>query len=219
MGLIVIQPDLGTALSIGIVGFCMVLFMGIRVRSLVTMAVAVIGVLIPFWEVLLKPYQKRRILVLFNPDVDPLGSGYHIIQSKIAVGSGLLFGKGFMQGTQTQLEFLPEHTTDFIFSVLAEEWGFVGSITLIALFLFMFYHLLRVVMRSRDLFAGLVAFGISAQIFVNAFINMAMVVGILPVVGIPLPLVSYGGTSLMSMMLSIGVVLGISMRRHLFSGR
>lgn len=219
MGLIAMQPDLGTAISVGAVGFCMMLFMGIRLSSLAAMAAAVVAVLVPFWEVLLKPYQKRRILVLFNPDVDPLGSGYHIIQSKIAVGSGQLFGKGFMQGTQTQLEFLPEHTTDFIFSVLSEEWGFAGAMLLIALFLLLFYRLLKVVMRSRDLFAGLVALGISAQLFVNAFINMAMVVGILPVVGIPLPLVSYGGTSLLSMMFSLGIVLGISMRRHLYAGR
>ncbi|MBX7138486.1 MAG: rod shape-determining protein RodA [Oligoflexia bacterium] len=213
MVLIMAQPDLGTALAIGAVGFAMVLFMGVRWRTMLLMGGCAVAAFVPAWEFLLHDYQKRRVMVLFNPEADPLGSGYHIIQSTIAVGSGLLFGKGFMQGTQTQLEFLPEHTTDFIFSVLAEEWGFVGCIFVLLLYALLIFKLLRVVNKSKDLFLSLVVLGVTAQVFLNAAINVGMVVGMLPVVGIPLPLFSYGGTSLISTMFALGIVLGISTRR------
>lgn len=213
MLLIIAQPDLGTALAIGAVGMAMVLFMGIRIKSLLLMALSLVAAALPAWQFVLHDYQKRRVMVLFNPDADPLGSGYHIIQSKIAVGSGGLFGKGFLHGTQTQLEFLPEHTTDFIFSVLGEEWGFMGSALVVMLYGVLVYRMLRIVSRSNDLFAGLLAFGVSAQIFFNAAINIGMVIGLLPVVGLPLPLFSYGGTSLLSSMFAIGMVLGVGMRR------
>lgn len=215
MGLIVEQPDLGTAISLGVVGFAQVLFVGIRPKTLAIIAACVLFLSYPTWH-FLHDYQQRRILVLLNPESDPQGSGYHITQSKIAVGSGALFGKGYLQGTQTQLEFLPEHSTDFVFSVLAEEWGFVGCIGLIVVFFGLLASMLRVALRSRDLFACLLAFGITIQFFAHVVINIGMVIGLMPVVGIPLPLVSYGGSSMLSLMFALGVVQGVSMRRMVF---
>ncbi len=218
MGLILKQPDLGTALAVGSVGFLMVLFVGINIRTLILLVLAGCLVVVPAWN-MLHDYQKRRVMVLFNPEADPLGSGYHIIQSKIAVGSGEVFGKGFLKGTQTQLQFLPEHSTDFIFSVLAEEWGFFGCLIVICAYMGLLYRLLRVVMKGRDLFSSLMVFGLASLIFCHASINIGMVVGILPVVGIPLPLFSYGGSSVVSTMLAIGLALGVSMRRRLYVQR
>ena len=215
MALIAQQPDLGTALSLAIVGICQILFVGIRPKVLAGVMLAVCVLAYPAWNSL-HEYQQRRIMVLLNPEADPQGSGYHITQSKIAVGSGELFGKGFQKGTQTQLEFLPEHTTDFVFSVLAEEWGFVGCTLMIALFLCLLAAMLRVAHRSRDLFACLLVVGITSQIFAHIVINIGMVIGLMPVVGIPLPLVSYGGSSLLSLLFGLGIVQGVSMRRTLF---
>jgi rod shape determining protein RodA len=215
MALIAEQPDLGTALSLGIVGVCQILFVGIRPKVLVGVLLAVCVFAYPAWSSL-HEYQQRRIIVLLNPEADPQGSGYHITQSKIAVGSGELFGKGFQKGTQTQLEFLPEHTTDFVFSVLAEEWGFVGCTSMIALFFCLLAVMLRVAHRSRDLFACLLVIGITTQIFAHIVINIGMVIGLMPVVGIPLPFVSYGGSSLLSLLFGLGIVQGVSMRRTLF---
>jgi rod shape determining protein RodA len=215
MALIMQQPDLGTALSLGIVGVSQVLFVGVRPKVLLLVVLSALMLAYPSWH-MLHDYQQRRILVLLNPEADPQGSGYHITQSKIAVGSGELFGKGYRQGTQTQLEFLPEHTTDFVFSVLAEEWGFVGTVFLIMLFFGLLSFMLRVAHRSRDLFACLLAFGITAQFFAHIVINIGMVIGLMPVVGIPLPLVSYGGSAMLSLMFGVGIVQGVSMRRMLF---
>jgi rod shape determining protein RodA len=218
MGLIMQQPDLGTALSLGLVGVSQILFMGVRPRALLTIVAALSALAYPAWN-MLHDYQQRRILVLLNPESDPQGSGYHITQSKIAVGSGELFGKGFREGTQSQLEFLPEHTTDFVFSVLAEEWGFVGAVVLIGLFFILVASMLRVTARSRDVFSALVAFGITSQFFAHIVINIGMVIGLMPVVGIPLPLISYGGSAMLSLMFGIGVLQGISMRRLMFRDR
>ena len=215
MGLIMQQPDLGTALSLGIVGAGQILFVGVRPRVLLALVLAFCVLAYPAWNSL-HQYQQRRIMVLLNPESDPQGSGYHITQSKIAVGSGELFGKGFQRGTQTQLEFLPEHTTDFVFSVLAEEWGFVGCTFVIGLFFCLIALMLRVAYRSRDLFACLLVIGITTQIFAHVVINIGMVIGLMPVVGIPLPLVSYGGSSLLSLLFGRGIVQGVSMRRNLF---
>jgi len=215
MLLVMKQPDLGTALMLGGIGMSMLLFVGIRRRVLVSMLVLAIGAAYPLWN-MLHDYQQKRVLMLFNPETDAQGSGYHIIQSIIAVGSGGFAGKGFLRGTQSQLEFLPEHSTDFIFSVLAEEWGFIGCVVVILLYALFLYRLLRVAQRSRDLFGTLVAVGVSALIFIHVFVNIGMVIGLLPVVGIPLVLFSYGGSSLISTMFSIGVVLGISMRRFAY---
>ncbi len=215
MALIMKQPDLGTSLAVGGIGFMMVVFMGIRRKALISMLFSGLAIIVFAWN-WLHPYQQRRVKVLFDPEADRLGAGYQIIQSKIAVGSGGFWGKGYLQGTQTQLQFLPEHTTDFVFSVLAEEWGFVGCTVVLLLYLFLMYRLLRVVQRSHSLFAGLVAFGVAAYIFFHAMVNIGMVIGLLPVVGLPLPLFSAGGSSIMSVLFLLGVVLGISMRRSVF---
>lgn len=206
------QPDLGTAIVSAAVGGMMLLFIGIRLRVIVTICLFGAIVAVPAWNHL-HDYQRMRILTLFNPEADPMGAGYHLNQSKIAVGSGGFLGKGFLKGTQTQLEFLPEHTTDFVFSVLAEEQGFIGSFLLIALYAALVTLLLRVVTRTRSLFNSLVAFGMASMIFFHTVVNLGMVTGILPVVGITLPMFSYGGSSLISMLFGIGIVLGISMRR------
>ncbi len=217
-GLILKQPDLGTAMVVCSVGFAMVLFAGIRVKVLLILLISGIIAVVPAWH-MLHDYQKRRILVLVDPDIDPKGSGYHINQSKIAVGSGEFAGKGFMKGTQTQLEFLPEHTTDFIFSVLAEEWGFVGCMVVLALYMAFLMRIVSVIARSKELFLGMVIFGIGSQIFIHTVVNVGMVIGLLPVVGIPLPLFSYGGSSVLSCMFAIGLVLGLDMRRLVFVAR
>ena len=217
-GLIMGQPDLGTALVVTAVGGGMLLFAGVRVKVLVMLTVPVLLAIYPAW-ISLHDYQKRRIQVLFDPESDPRGSGYHINQSKIAVGSGSVFGKGYMQGTQTQLEFLPEHTTDFIFSVLAEEWGFVGSIGVLVLYLVFLFRLLRIVNRTKDLFFTCVCFGVTTLLFIHTLVNIGMVVGLLPVVGLPLPLFSYGGSSMVSCLFSLGMVLGLDMRRLTFRSR
>ena len=218
MALIAKQPDLGSALVLGAIGVSMVLFVGINWRALLVLGLAAALVIPSAWH-FLHDYQKRRVLVLLNPEADPLGSGYHIIQSKIAVGSGGFLGKGFLKGTQSQLEFLPEHTTDFVFSVLAEEWGFSGAVIVLALYALLLYRLVRVVTRSRELGDTLLVFGIAAMLFFHTVINVGMVVGVFPVVGIPLPLFSYGGSSVLSMMCALGLVLGVSMRRFMFVGR
>ena len=210
--LILKQPDLGTAMVVSAVGGLMLLFAGIRPKVLLIAILSVLVATVPAWHAL-HDYQKKRVLVLIDPDIDPKGSGYHINQSKIAVGSGSLFGKGFMQGTQTQLEFLPEHTTDFIFSVLAEEWGFAGCIVVLSFYLAFLLRILHVVSRSKELHSGMVITGIGALIFVHSVVNVGMVMGILPVVGLPLPLFSYGGSSVLSCMFSMGIVLGLDMRR------
>lgn len=215
MVLIMRQPDLGSALSVGICGFGIILFLGVRLRTVVSLLASIAALAYPAWH-MLHDYQQRRILVLLDPEADPQGSGYHIIQSKIAVGSGSAFGKGFLQGTQTQLEFLPEHTTDFVFSVLAEEWGFVGSLMVILLFFGLIAEMLRIALRSRDLFGCLLTIGFTTQVFANVTINIGMVIGLMPVVGIPLPLFSYGGSALLSLFLALGLVQGVSMRRTAF---
>lgn len=215
MALIMQQPDLGTALSLGLVGVAQVLFVGVRPKVLIGIVLTLCVLAYPAWNSL-HGYQQRRIMVLLNPESDPQGSGYHITQSKIAVGSGELFGKGFRKGTQTQLEFLPEHTTDFVFSVLAEEWGFIGCCFVLGLYLCLITVMLRVANRTKEVFACLVVIGITTQIFTHLVINIGMVIGLMPVVGIPLPLISYGGSSLVSLMLGLGIVHGISMRRGAF---
>jgi rod shape determining protein RodA len=215
-GLIMGQPDLGTALVVVFIGLGMLLFMGVRPKVLIMLAVPALIAIYPAW-LSLHDYQRRRIEVLVNPELDPRGSGYHITQSKIAVGSGKIFGKGYMEGTQTQLEFLPEHTTDFVFSVLAEEWGFVGCFFVLSLYFTFILGILRVVARSRELFSGLMMLGIGMLFFTHTMINIGMVIGLLPVVGIPMPLFSHGGSALISTMFSIGLLLGADMRRFLFS--
>ena len=213
--LILKQPDLGTAMVVVLIFCSIVMFVKIRFRSFLMIATSII-LATPFFWFALKEYQRTRILSFFNPDMDPLGAGYHIIQSKIAVGSGSFFGKGFLKGTQNALSFIPEQHTDFIFSVLAEEWGFLGSVFIVLLYLFLIIWGLSVAVRSKNPFGTVLAVGLTSMIFWQTFINIAMVLALLPVVGVPLPLISYGGSSMLATMVAIGILLNISMRRFLF---
>ncbi|MCK9273948.1 MAG: rod shape-determining protein RodA [Syntrophales bacterium] len=210
--LILKQPDLGTALFLMILFFSIVLFVGVRKQTLAVLAGTGIFLLPLLW-IFMKDYQKERLLTFLNPELDPLGSGYHIIQSMIAVGSGGITGKGFLKGTQSQLKFLPEQQTDFVFSVFAEEWGFLGGMILIVLFIALILWGFRIGRRARDLPGLLIAYGASISIFWAMFINIGMVLGLLPVVGIPLPFLSYGGSSLVVLMISAGLMMNVSMRR------
>jgi rod shape determining protein RodA len=208
------QPDLGTGLILLILFLSIVFLVGVDWRALLAAAAGSV-ILAPIGWFLLKDYQKERILTFFNPERDPLGSGYHIIQSMIAVGSGGLFGKGFLKGSQTQLKFLPEQQTDFVFSVFAEEWGFLGGMILMVMFLSLILWGMKIVIHSKDYLGALIAFGITMLIFWEVFINIGMVLGILPVVGIPLPFLSYGGSSMVVLMTSIGLLMNISVRRFI----
>jgi len=211
---IIRQPDLGTALILLILFVSMVFFAGIQWHSLlISLATAV--VLLPLGWHFLRDYQKDRILTFFNHERDPLGTGYHIIQSMIAVGSGGILGKGFLKGTQTQLKFLPEQQTDFVFSVFAEEWGFLGCLVLIVLFLTLILWGLKIAVHSRDYLGTLISFGITMIIFWEVFINIGMVLAVLPVVGIPLPFLSYGGSAMVVLLAAVGLLMNVSMRRFL----
>jgi len=213
--LIVRQPDLGTAMIVLLIAGSMTVFVKIERRSLLSLLVSG-TIAIPVVWFFLKGYQQQRILTFFNPDRDPLGAGYHIIQSKIAIGSGMISGKGFLKGTQNALSFLPEQHTDFIFSVLAEEWGFVGTVLLLCIFLMLIVRGLSIAYGSKDSFGTILGIGIIAMIFWQVFINIGMVMGLMPVVGVPLPLISYGGSSTLTVMICIGILLNISMRRFMF---
>ncbi len=213
--LIVRQPDLGTAMVLALIAGSMTLYVKIKRRILICLG-ASCSLAVPLVWLLLKGYQKQRILTFLNPDRDPLGAGYHIIQSKIAVGSGMLTGKGFLKGTQNALDFLPEQHTDFIFSVLAEEWGFMGAMTVLLAFLLLITWGLQIAQRSRDPFGTVLAVGVTAMISWQVFINIGMVMGLMPVVGVTLPFISYGGSSVITMMAGVGLLLNVSMRRFLF---
>jgi len=213
--LVLKQPDLGTALLLIFLAITILLLMGLHWRYL-TLAVAGGGVLAPIVWMFLKDYQRRRILVFLDPDVDPLGASYHIAQSKIAVGSGGFLGKGWLGATQSQLNFLPLNHTDFIFAVLAEQWGFLGCLAILVAYFYLVTKGFQIARDSTDLFVSLLAAGIAAMLAIQVLVNMAMVLGMLPVVGIPLPLLSYGGSSLIVTMLSLGLLLSIQMRRFLY---
>jgi rod shape determining protein RodA len=214
--LIARQPDLGSAGFLIIITGTIFLLVKVERRLLVTLAAVVAPLPFIAWEFFLHDYQKQRVLTLLDPESDPLGKGYHIIQSIIAVGSGGIFGKGFMQGSQSQLNFLPEQHTDFIFSVLAEEWGFAGVLVTLALFIGLIYLAVDVALNAKDRFGQLLAAGIAAMFFWQTFINVAMVIGVFPVVGVPLPFVSYGGSALLMNLFALGILLNISMRRFMF---
>jgi rod shape determining protein RodA len=214
--LIMKQPDLGTAILVTLIAGTMLLFVGVRWSALATIFAAALPLVYVAWRFVLHDYQKDRIYNFLNPDLDPQGSGYHIIQSKIAVGSGATFGKGFMHGTQSQLRFLPEQHTDFAFSVFGEEWGFAGCLLMLALYLFLILWGLGIAKRCNDRFGSLLAVGVCAMLFWHIIINMGMVIGLFPVVGVPLPFFSYGGTSMVTSMIGVGILLNISMRRFMF---
>jgi rod shape determining protein RodA len=218
VGLVAKQPDLGTALML-CMGSAAILFMvGVRWWKFALGFVGVCAALPVAWN-FLHDYQKARVLTFLDPTRDPLGSGYHIIQSKIALGSGALFGKGFLQGTQSHLDFLPEKQTDFIFTMLAEEFGMVGSLTLIALYMLLMVYGYAIAFRSTSQFGRLVALGMVTTVFLAVFINMAMVMGMIPAKGVPLPLVSYGGTSMIVTMMGFGLLMNVWVHRDTRIGR
>jgi len=213
--LIVKQPDLGTTMLILFIGASMLLFAGVRPGTFALLALGSLSAAFAGWS-FLHDYQKQRIFTFLNPEADPRGSGYHIIQSKIAVGSGGLFGKGFMKGSQSQLAFLPERHTDFAFSVFAEEWGFTGALVLLTIYLLIVIWGIYIARQANDRFGMHLAVGVTAMIFWHTVVNLGMVIGLLPVVGVPLPLFSYGGTSMVTTMFGVGLLLNVSMRRFMF---
>ena len=206
MGLVIVQPDLGTSLLIAISGIAVLWFAGINNRYFIYTMMGFI-IALPFIIAFLKPYQKLRVLTFLNPDRDPLGAGYQIIQSKIAVGSGGIFGKGFLKGTQSYLEFLPEKHTDFIFTLFSEEFGFVGSALLLLVYAIIIYRIVAIGASSRSYFAKIFCYSFGSAIFVFITINMSMVLGLLPIVGSPLPIMSYGGSSMLATMIGFGIVM------------
>jgi rod shape determining protein RodA len=214
VGLILRQPDLGTAMLIASAGFFVLFLAGLSWRIIIGASVAGIASMPLLWS-LLHDYQRRRVLTLIDPMQDPLGAGYHTIQSTIAVGSGGLIGKGWMNGTQTHLDFIPERTTDFIFAVFSEEFGLIGNLGLLLLFLLVIGRGLVITANAPTLFTRLLAGAVTLTFFTYAFVNMGMVSGILPVVGVPLPLISYGGTSLVTICLGLGILMSIATHKKL----
>ena len=212
--LIARQPDLGTALLIAASGVIVVILAGMSIRVMVALAVLSVPGALGLWN-FMQDYQKQRVLTLLDPDSDPLGAGYNIIQSKIAIGSGGLFGKGWTNGSQAQLEFLPERDTDFIFAVMGEELGLLGVLALICLYIFVIGRGLYIAIQAPDTYSRLLAGSISLTFFVYVFVNTAMVTGLVPVVGVPLPLVSFGGTSMVTLMAGFGILMSIHSHRKL----
>jgi rod shape determining protein RodA len=213
--LIMVQPDLGTAVLIMASGFAVIFFAGISWKIIFGM-MGLLSMAMPVLWLKMHDYQRQRVLTFLDPEQDPLGSGYHIIQSKIAIGSGGVWGKGWLQGTQTQLDFLPEHNTDFIFSVLSEEFGLMGISALLLIYFFVLARGFYIALNANDTFSRLCAGGLITTFFVYVFVNMGMVSGLLPVVGVPLPLISYGGTSMITLMASFGVLMSISAQRSVW---
>ena len=212
VGLVMVQPDLGTALMVLLGGAALLFVAGVRLWMFMAAAIGAIGCLPIAWT-FMHEYQRKRVLTFLDPDRDPLGAGYHITQSKIAIGSGGLFGKGFLKGTQSALNFLPEKQTDFIFTTFVEEWGMVGALVLLGLFALVLLWGFSIALRSQHHFGRLIALGVTAMMFLYVFINTAMVMGLLPVVGVPLPLVSNGGTAMVSVMFACGLLIGVNVYR------
>ena len=206
MFLVISQPDLGTTILIALSGIVVIWLSGVNIKYFISSFIVLV-IATPFFISFLKPYQKLRILTFFDPEKDPLGAGYQIIQSKIAVGSGGFSGKGFLQGTQSYLEFLPEKHTDFIFTLFSEEFGFVGSIGLLLVYSILIYRIIYIGSISRNFFSKLFCYGYGSSIFIYIAVNMSMVLGLLPIVGSPLPIMSYGGSSMLATMVGLGVVL------------
>jgi rod shape determining protein RodA len=215
--LIAKQPDLGTSILIASSGFFAIFLSGMSWSLLIFLAAMAPIALYVLWTFFMHSYQKQRVLTFLDPETDPLGSGYHIIQSKIAIGSGGLQGKGWLQGTQSQLEFIPERHTDFIFSVFSEEFGLFGVLLLMALYIFIVARGLYIAVKAQETFGKLLAGSITMTFFVYVFVNIGMVSGLLPVVGVPLPLISYGGTSMVTLLAGFGVLMSISTHRRLLA--
>lgn len=209
------QPDLGTAIMVLLSGSAVIFFAGLRYRLLIgLLAISLISM--PLTWHFLHDYQRHRILTFIHPEIDPLGKGYHIIQSKIAIGSGGVFGKGWLNGTQSNLHFLPEHTTDFIFAVCGEEFGFIGNTLLLFIILLIVFRMLYMSYHSKNTYTQLLGIGISINFFLSAFVNIGMVSGLLPVVGVPLPLVSYGGSSMLMLFAGFGMVMSFYQDKQIF---
>ncbi len=217
-GLVLKQPDLGTAMMLVIGGGMIFFLAGVRAWQF-GVVIAGAAAVMPFAWHHLRDYQKNRLLTFLDPENDPLGAGYHSLQSKIAIGSGGTFGKGFLEGTQSHLSFLPEKQTDFIFTMLAEEWGLVGGVALLGLYTLVFIYGYAIGFRSRSHFGRMLALGITVNFFLYVFINTAMVMGLIPVVGVPLPLVSYGGTSMLTVMFGFGLLMSVYIHRDARIGR
>ena len=214
VALILLQPDAGTAMVFVFMFILMVFFAGISYKYILTASgVGVAGALLA-WFFFLKPYQKERIFSFLNPEADPLGSGYHIIQSKIAVGSGQLFGTGYKEGIQTQMAYLPEKQTDFIFSVICEELGFMGAVLVVALLFFIIFRMFINAHRARDTFGEMLCVGAGAMLFFHVVENIGMCINLLPITGIPLPFISYGGSNMITSMIAVGIVLSVSFHRR-----
>ena len=218
MALVLRQPDLGTAGVVAMVGAAMFWLGGARLWQFATVAAAAAAAVPLGWQ-FLHTYQKQRIFTFLNPETDPLGAGYHILQSKIALGSGGMFGKGFLEGTQSHLNFLPEKQTDFIFTVLAEEFGLIGGVGLIVLYGLLIAYGTYIAYRARSNFARLLTMGLTVNFFLYVFINIAMVMGILPVVGVPLPLISYGGTAMLTVLIGFGLIMSCWLHRDTYINR
>jgi rod shape determining protein RodA len=217
-GLVLMQPDLGTAGMLILDGALIFFLAGVRLWKFAVVALAAVSAVPVGWK-FLHGYQKERLLSFLDPENDPLGTGYHILQSKIAFGSGGLFGRGFLQGSQSHLSFLPERQTDFIFTMLAEEFGMVGGLVLLGLYTVLIGYGMAIALRSRNQFGRLVAMGLSGNLFFYVFINMAMVMGLIPVVGVPLPLISYGGTAMLTVLAGFGLIMAVYVNRDLRIGR
>jgi rod shape determining protein RodA len=213
-GLVAMQPDLGTAALIAASGALLVLMAGLSLRIVFVLLLLAVSGAVAGWH-FLHDYQRERVLTFLNPETDPLGAGYHIIQSQIALGSGGVFGKGWMHGSQAQLQFLPERSTDFIFAVVGEEFGLIGLLLLLSLYLFIVARSVWLAMQTNDTFSRLLALSLALTFFVYVFINAGMVSGLMPVVGVPLPLVSYGGTSVVTLLAGFGIVMGLYSHRKL----
>ena len=212
------QPDLGTAVVLVMIGGAMFWIAGVRLWQFAVAGAAAVAAVPIGWQ-FLHGYQRQRVLTFLNPESDPLGSGYHILQSKIALGSGGVFGKGFLQGTQSHLNFLPEKQTDFIFTMLAEEFGLVGGVGLLGLYTLLLVYGLAIALRCRSQFGRLLAFGLATSFFLYVFINIAMVMGLLPVVGVPLPLISYGGTAMLTVLIGFGLMMSVYVHRDVWINR
>jgi rod shape determining protein RodA len=212
--LVLKQPDLGTAVMLLMAAAAVFFMAGVRLWKFALGLLLTLGAIPVAWQ-FLHAYQRQRLLTFLNPESDPLGAGYHILQSKIALGSGGLFGKGFLAGTQSHLNFLPEKQTDFIFTMLAEEWGMLGGLVLLGLYLLLFIYGFAIALRSRNQFGRLLAIGLTTNLFFYVFINIAMVMGIVPVVGVPLPLISYGGTAMLAVMVAFGLMMSVYIHRDI----
>jgi rod shape determining protein RodA len=214
VALILVQPDLGTALLVTLMFFSIMLLTKLKLRSFLVLLASLVVIAPLTWAFLLEDYQKRRFLSFVDPEADPTGAGYHLTQSIVAIGSGRLTGKGFGQGTQSHLHFLPESWTDFPFAVWAEEWGFVGSLALLALYLYLIIWSVALARTARDRFASVICVGVATMFFWHVIINIGMVCGLMPIVGVTLPLVSYGGSSLLTFMIGAGLLMNVSIRRY-----